>query len=957
MQNDNLSHIVTNDIDKDIFYYIECNENEDFSEVLKNDERWEVFYHLSPMRTAIVDWYDFKEGADILEVGGGFGAITGRLCDKGQHVTVVEKNGYRARAIAKRYSNRGNLSVLTGDALELSYEKKYDYVVLNGILGTIGEGTNDIIVYSEFLKKLALLLKEQGRILFSIDNRLGVKYFCGVKEKYSKVPFMGINGYPEKARGYIFSKYEIEQILKTAHVEEYKLYYPMPDYVVTQVVYSDNYLPESNINERIMTYYPERESLLIAENVLYKDLVENNAFTFMANSFLVECCYNCRKSDIDFATITTDRGPVHGQVTAIYQKETVKKYAVSQEGNCVTKLCYDNICDIAARNIEIVPHTYTNHVLSMPYINGQPLSEQIGRIAKERPDELVEIFDLLYKNILQSSEHVNTELNRMYTTVSVPDIGVILEKAYIDMIPFNCFYINGKCIYFDQEFVRDYYPAKYVMFRALMYSYLHNPAIENRVSLNKMKKRYGLESLWDFFREEEKKFVSENRNRNQYSQFYKWATIKHEEIFKRDKKLRMLNASMNSNYAKVDGIKLNISNEKYEKLKSIQGVQKKLLKKVIEICESNKLAYFAYYGTLLGAVRHQDMIPWDDDVDIVMPREDYTRFLSIVKKMQDSDIFLQTVDSDRECFYGGYAKLRASNTTAIELRNWGSDCNQGIWIDIMPLDRVFSNKLLYTMHLNAVMLFQKLMYAKVYGDKEHALEYIPGLPKISKICLRIIKYVSYESLSTCLNRVICLANDFSMLQKNCRVGVLARYMKKASKYQVVDESIFETYKEQRFGELFIRVPEDEVMCLRRTEGRNYLELPDIELRKPHHACFYDVNTSWRVYCGRFKNILQGAEHKKIIIVGSGIWFESYMELFGKEYVPELLVETNDKYWGAKKYQYKIKRPCEILKVSAEDRHIIICDKMFRKSERKLQELGIKDYHIYVCELKWVLQNS
>ena len=72
----------------------------------------------------------------------------------------------------------------------------------------------------------------------------------------------------------------------------------------------------------------------------------------------------------------------------------------------------------------------------------------------------------------------------------------------------------------------------------------------------------------------------------------------------------------------------------------LQELQIELLSKVIKICERNDLTYFAYYGTLIGAVRHKSHIPWDDDIDIAMPRKEFNRFIKIAKANEGKDFKL-----------------------------------------------------------------------------------------------------------------------------------------------------------------------------------------------------------------------------------------------------------------------------------------------------------------------------
>lgn len=103
------------------------------------------------------------------------------------------------------------------------------------------------------------------------------------------------------------------------------------------------------------------------------------------------------------------------------------------------------------------------------------------------------------------------------------------------------------------------------------------------------------------------------------------------------------------------------------------------------VCKKHNITYFLDGGSLLGAVRHGGFIPWDDDIDVVMPREDYMKFMKLNHEFFHP-YFLQTPYTDPECFYT-YTKVRNSNTTAlIEMFKY-QKFNHGIWITVFPLDK------------------------------------------------------------------------------------------------------------------------------------------------------------------------------------------------------------------------------------------------------------------------------
>lgn len=104
-----------------------------------------------------------------------------------------------------------------------------------------------------------------------------------------------------------------------------------------------------------------------------------------------------------------------------------------------------------------------------------------------------------------------------------------------------------------------------------------------------------------------------------------------------------------------------------------------------EICEKLGLKYFLVCGSAIGAARHGGFIPWDDDFDVGMYREDYNKFMELAPAMLPEGVFLQNYKTDPE-YPLIFAKLKNSNTTYIEPLLSHFDMNHGVWMDIFPLD-------------------------------------------------------------------------------------------------------------------------------------------------------------------------------------------------------------------------------------------------------------------------------
>lgn len=127
-------------------------------------------------------------------------------------------------------------------------------------------------------------------------------------------------------------------------------------------------------------------------------------------------------------------------------------------------------------------------------------------------------------------------------------------------------------------------------------------------------------------------------------------------------------------------------------LRSLQLVQLEMLKIVHDICVKNNIRYSLYAGTLLGAVRHKGFIPWDDDLDICMSRDDYNRFIALWPSEKPEGYILQNKENSPG-FTQSFTKIRKDHTTFLQSNEERGKYHVGIFIDIFPIDRIPDGKL------------------------------------------------------------------------------------------------------------------------------------------------------------------------------------------------------------------------------------------------------------------------
>lgn len=455
-------------------------------------------------------WYNFRQDSRILY-------IYSRQADEAVLELLESKGKVDDCSVEQLLNNQ-----IAGNA--------YDYIV--GI---------DVIEESIYPQKLLNichgLLKPEGRLVIGTENRYAIKYICGDRDPYTNHNFDGIENYRrlsdadrDSIAGRCYSMAELKSMLGQAGFMNDKFYSVMPSLQETQLVYAEGYEPVEELAMRYFPLYNYPDSVFLEEQYLYTDLIKNGMFHKMANAYIIECSMDGQLDDTLHATISLDRGHDNALVTSICEHDGVRnviKRAVYKEGIHKLKEMQDNLNDLHARGINVVDSSVENDTFVMPYVDAPVAMNELKVIAKKDRNAFFKAMDDMYELILNSSEHTGVLSEKDRNSADGRDVGPVLARGYIDMVPLNCFYdesakdAKSRFIYYDQEFYWENCPAKVVMYRSITIIYDGtDKEFERIVPRRELFDRYGLSECEDMWQRMSSRFTDVLRNQKPLRPYY-----------------------------------------------------------------------------------------------------------------------------------------------------------------------------------------------------------------------------------------------------------------------------------------------------------------------------------------------------------------------------------------------------------------------------------------------------
>lgn len=439
------------------------------------------------IQKGLLRWYDFQSGSRALYIGDAEAPLAECLQECGLDVVCAA------------------LEDTLSKAWEEQYQGAFDYLI----------SVTDLEKSETPESVLALwksLLKADGHMLLGMNNRLGLRYFCGDRDCYTERNLDGIENYrrvyvkkEDSFRGRMYDRYTLQRMLQEAGLPAFQFYSVLSNLENPALLYAEDYLPNEDLANRVFPAYYSPDTVFLDEEPLYGQMIDNGMFHQTANAYLIECAMDGTLSDVSHVTASLERGREDALLTVIRKSGIVEKRAVYPEGMTRLEALTEHARDLRAHGLQVVEAELIDGVYRMPYINAQVGQLYLKQLLLNDKEKFLEAMDHFRDLILQSSEKEEADTG--------DGKGNILRKAYLDLVPLNSFYIDGEFVFYDQEFCEEHYPANVLLFRMAASFYAGNGELGKILPREELFDRYGLTADMNHWAKLEREFLSNLLNK------------------------------------------------------------------------------------------------------------------------------------------------------------------------------------------------------------------------------------------------------------------------------------------------------------------------------------------------------------------------------------------------------------------------------------------------------------
>ena len=472
----------------------------DLPEIISAEE----MYYLTTVSQNLLNWYPFSKEDSVLEIGGDLGQLTGLFSKKCKDVTTIEPQWECAEAIRKRYKDRENIDLIAGKLEDISLNKKYDIITVIGNINRIEEIIGKQLDLENTIRYLEKYLNENGKMLIAVDNKFGLRYWAGNPENMLNKKFISLIGYHSEPISYeTFTKKSLEEILQKMEYN-FNFYYPLPDYKMPNVIFTDEGLPKYNSIDKYNPYTAKNSDLIMNEIDVFREILTTNPemFTFFTNSFLIEISKEKRELPYNYISFNNMRKEKYRLITKI-GKDYVEKEAVTEEANQHIEQISKNIEYLKENQIKTLDETEENKIKSkyveQKYLLNEVLTENLRQGKKDEFDKLVQKYIDLFLSQSYKTDNYDETIFKKYN-IEIEDKELIksmnfLKNGLWDMTFKNCFYIDDQFYFFDQEWNDENIPLEFILYRSILYTI----SLRRYINIDELMEQYGLTQYREIF--------------------------------------------------------------------------------------------------------------------------------------------------------------------------------------------------------------------------------------------------------------------------------------------------------------------------------------------------------------------------------------------------------------------------------------------------------------------------